>query len=288
MIFKRFQGLFSDSKPPQYDLVVFGIFKNEASGIREWIQHYLREGVDHFLLIDNGSNDGSIEKIQSYIAGGKVTVFYDDTRWRQKKLYNKHFLSRRRLSEWIIVCDLDEFIYARAGYSTIKSYLQSLDDGIGAVKIPWKMFGSNGHMEQPVSVLQSFTSRSDYHGKINPGMDDKEYSLCKTIVRGRFLKKIQIHGHKASTSAIVIDGTGSRIDSSKAAFVTQSEEIIEKSYLHLNHYPLQSKKWFLSVKATRGSASSQKGNKLRNLEYFESYDALMNEVKDTELANKRY
>jgi hypothetical protein len=33
------------------------MFKNEAAIMREWIEHYLSEGVDHFYFLDDGSSD---------------------------------------------------------------------------------------------------------------------------------------------------------------------------------------------------------------------------------------
>ena len=42
---------------------VIGIFKNEAMGIREWIEHYKWQGVDEILLLDNNSTDNWREKI---------------------------------------------------------------------------------------------------------------------------------------------------------------------------------------------------------------------------------
>jgi hypothetical protein len=38
-------------------IVVVTMFKNESHVLKEWIEHYLREGVDTFLLTDNDSSD---------------------------------------------------------------------------------------------------------------------------------------------------------------------------------------------------------------------------------------
>ena len=38
-------------------ICVVAIFKNESYVLKEWLEHYLREGVDTFLLIDNDSSD---------------------------------------------------------------------------------------------------------------------------------------------------------------------------------------------------------------------------------------
>ena len=83
----------------------------------------------------------------------------DSKRYSQVELYNKYFLEKRNKCEWLMICDLDEFIYARNGYSRIIDYLDSLDKNIGQIKIPWKMFGSSGYINQPDYVVKSFLKR---------------------------------------------------------------------------------------------------------------------------------
>ena len=44
----------------KYKLSVGGVFKNEAHSIKEWIDHYLFHGADHFYLINDGSTDNTL------------------------------------------------------------------------------------------------------------------------------------------------------------------------------------------------------------------------------------
>ena len=37
--------------------------------------------------------------------------------------YNNYFLEECKKYDWVIVCDLDEFIYSRLQFKTIKEYL---------------------------------------------------------------------------------------------------------------------------------------------------------------------
>ena len=42
--------------------------------------------------------------------------------------YNNYFLKEVKInSEWVMVVDLDEFMYARNGYKTIPEYLDNID-----------------------------------------------------------------------------------------------------------------------------------------------------------------
>ena len=38
-------------------LCVVSMFKNESHILKEWLDHYINEGVEYFFMIDNGSND---------------------------------------------------------------------------------------------------------------------------------------------------------------------------------------------------------------------------------------
>ena len=41
----------------KYFLSVLSIFKNESHILEEWLNHYINEGVDHFYLLNNNSDD---------------------------------------------------------------------------------------------------------------------------------------------------------------------------------------------------------------------------------------
>jgi glycosyltransferase involved in cell wall biosynthesis len=269
-------------------LTVVAIFKNESHILREWIEHYLREGVDAFLLVDNGSTDDPLRILEPYIESRIVELVADSRRHRQAELYNEHFLEKCRASSWVMIVDLDEFVYARKGFRTIPDYLHTLDQSVGEIYIPWKNFGSSGFIAQPQSVVLSFTHRADYdHRQINSSIDGHRV-LCKVIVRGRTLKRIKVHCSVtrrrmfSKLAHITSDGLAASVHSN---FQYVSEITLENSALHLNHYVLQSMELFQQVKMTRGDASSSKCENVRTIAYFEKFD--VNDVVDRELALKR-
>ena len=170
-----------------------------------------------------------------------------------------------------MICDFDEFIYGRNGYSRIIDYLDSLDKNIGQIKIPWKMFGSSGHINQPDNVVNSFLKRQQYN--------TKQKINCKSIVRGTHCLRLDIHQQHCSGSVINCDNTP---DLNPFNFTTVSENKLNNCFLHCNHYAIQSKNWFLNVKKTRGDATSPATDNIRNLNYFNEYDH--NEFEDLELS----
>lgn len=268
------------------------IFKNESHILKEWITHYISQGIDKFFLIDNDSNDNYLEIVQPYITSGLVELFIDKRQHVQNDCYNDNCLDKCKQYDWVIVCDLDEFIYARKSYSTIKEYLEDITDigptTVTQIVIPWKMFSSNGYntMEkpQPSSVIQSFTKRLYYD---KPGQNyvhtrfknNKKYTGYKCIAKTNALVRLAIHEiETTNTHYISTRGVFTDIHGDKGEI---SEHILEESFLHMNHYIIQSKQWFMEVKVKRGDVNYDFNN--RNAQYFHHYDTLCNDVDDFEL-----
>jgi hypothetical protein len=165
------------------------------------------------FVYDNMSTDNSDNIYKEY---PKVIV----KKWNSNNEINElnyieikntaYKISRVDKADWVIVCDMDEFIYARKDFKTIKQYLCTLDDSVSQVLIPWKIFGSNGYntinQSQPESIIQNFTKRINYNksngfqGVIK--QNENKYSLTKSIVKTKYLIEFRIHSH--ITNNIVI------------------------------------------------------------------------------------
>jgi hypothetical protein len=183
-------------------------------------------------------------------------------------------LEKIKTDKWVIVCDLDEFIYSRNGYNKISDYLDTIPENINQVYTCWKMFGSNGHIDQPDSVIKSFTKRLEYK--------NENITPVKTISRGKCVVKIDLHLSNCGGKHIIRSDNLKINNNSKKQ--NTSENILSNCNLHLNHYAIQSLNWFKKIKMTRGAADNQKNN--RNLTYFKNYDH--NHITDDELFNKIY
>ena len=233
----------------KYKLVIVAIFKNETVAMKEWLQHYIIQGVEHFYMIDNDSTDDWETKVKDF----PITIYTNKEKHKQKEHYNYYIEEIKKTSEWVMVVDLDEFMYAREPYNTIPQYLDTLDKDIGQVSVKWKMFGSNGHIKQPESIINGFTKRCDC-------IDNNEKSICRTYN----LKKFNIHSHEQNGKEINL-------------------QVLKNSPLHLNHYAIQSWDWFKKIKMTRGAADSISSDNVRDENYFKKYDR--NDIIDTELSN---
>ena len=279
------------------NLCLIAIFKNETQIIKEWVNHYLNQGVQKIFLIDNGSTDNYFSIIEPYIINKIIYLVKDSKPQSQAELYNKYFLNLCKKYTWAIICDLDEFIYAKNGFKKISGYLEYINKykHISQIFIPWKMFGSNGYNTldklQPESVIKTFTKRFDYSkNKIVNGITFKEnkdiFTYTKCIVKTKYLLKLNIHSHIMMPTFnnyynFITPFKINNIHKSKS-FCKVNENILNNSFLNLNHYAIQSLDYFTRVKMTRNDAVHRKN--VRNKEYFNSYDNNCNDKDDNELS----
>jgi len=243
-----------------YYLSVGAMFKNESHSIKEWIQHYLHHGVDHFYLINDNSNDNFMDSIQEYIDGDKITLFNTKEDYyfgRQRNIYNKYILPVLKETKWLLMVDLDEYVWSTMDIN-LCNILKSCEH-LGQIQIRQAIFGSNGLIKQPKYVVESFTKR-----RLDNSMDAK----YKYFINSDYeFSSLNIH----------------HADFVNAEFVTDVTKfmIINLEYFVCNHYCCQSKEFWNNVKCTRGDSDNYL---VRKEDDFNFYD--INEVEDFELYNQ--
>lgn len=97
---------------------IFGlmIVRNEVDILRINILHHFSLGVDRFLIVDNGSTDGTDRVLQELSADGRLEWSRDDGPYRQSEITTE--LARKAFqqgADWVIPIDADEFWCAPFG-----------------------------------------------------------------------------------------------------------------------------------------------------------------------------
>ena len=241
--------------------------------MKEWIMHYIEEGVEHFYLIDNGSTDSYKSQIEEF--KDKITIFVDPTPHKQLELYNKYILPELKNTHWIIGCDLDEFIWSKEG--TIADVLKSANDDVGLVILPWEMYGSSGHIEQPKHVVPNFKKRLNYDNPV-----DGSFRCTKCIGRSNAINELHVHMYSIKPEYKSVDGNLNYTD--YYDFDSMSEDKLKNYKIRCSHFPIQSYNWYTNVKAKRGDVAVKDWNNIRDDSYFNKYDK--NEVHDDGLYQK--
>lgn len=143
-------------------IAVCAICRNEIDYIEEWVSFYKDAGFDSVYIYDNVSDDGSSELLSSLDAVGQVTRIH----WPRKEgvppqrdAYGDFLHRFAHNYDYVLVCDLDEFLVVNEG--DIKSLIleaESKRGDVGAIAFPWLMFGSGGAEEkQDGLVVERFT-----------------------------------------------------------------------------------------------------------------------------------
>ena len=271
-------------------LAIVSMFKDEAATIKEWIIHHKLEGVQEFILLNNGSTDNSPE-----IAKQLGCQVIDCPEKHAQEKYLNHFASQKVgfvKSDWIMLIDIDEFVYARKQYEKITDYLSELDSSIDGVRLTFKMFGSSSSITQPASIVDEYVFR----GKDNQNLPPPQHWNYKTIFRNKINADMPricyVHAPEPLGSHIypidIDQGSDRHIVSHGRQYCEKCLDIKEsEKYLALNHYSIQSKENYYFVRSRKGDVNIKawEENNIRNYEFFKNRDH--RDVSDTELRVKR-
>jgi len=201
-----------------------------------------------------------------------VTLFIEKGEQAQFRAYNECILPIRD-TEWMIVVDLDEFVYAKPGH-TIAGYLKGMPGHVGNVQLPWLLFGSSGYDRQPEGVVQNFLWRKFYTGS---------WELHKTIIRMSQVEKMGIHDHTFKDGVAAASGGNHILPHLGGSGVTEGR--IAGDILRLNHYQIQSRNRYLRLKTGRGDAVFPEN--YRSIDTYRQKAMQQGSIKDTTLADKR-
>lgn len=238
-------------------VAVLAIMKNESYNVKEWIEHYLWQGAQQIYLIDNGSDDNTLEVIQPWINSGQVKVLVRNEKWQQEKHYwtaIRHFKIQQSC-RWLVVADLDEFWFCKDGRTlsdALSSYLR-----YDVIYANWTMFGSGGWNKHPDSLRLRLTEKDP---KLGPN------DFTKFICRARVLStSLSLAVHKVFGAC-------------------SSKSISDNEAFQINHYSIQSREYYENVKMARGDAHDARNESIRDWTSFEKYNRPC-VVEDRQLAD---
>ena len=112
-------------------LAIIAVMRNEAVMLPHFLAHYRRLGADAFLVVDNGSDDGTLEAL---VAQPDVSVFSTDTPYRLSTYgvdWQEALMAQFRLGKWSLLADADELAFWRLPDADghVRGVLPSMLDG---------------------------------------------------------------------------------------------------------------------------------------------------------------
>lgn len=141
---------------------------DEVDIIEAFIRH-TATFVDHHVILDNGSRDGTIEIIRQLAAEGiSLTVYQSPSicfseRDMNNWLYNEAV--QQHDADWVACLDSDEFYDERQLPGGLRNYLQELENSrrnVVAVRIPWAHYNYTTRDDMAENLVpRRITHRTD-------------------------------------------------------------------------------------------------------------------------------
>jgi len=212
--------------------------------LEEFINYYLREGVDHiYVLFDNDST----LHIKPHISNNPHVTILISKSFKQRQTHdaNQLYQSIRNDTEWVVFVDCDEFISTRKfTNNTIRHELETTFKHADCVKVPWVMMSSNGRMNDPPSILQHIVHRWN-HDLRHPhpsgwlkGRCRYEQIEVKCFTRCSKFRQLQLHHPIIPTNEhfICVDSVYNKSAKLDSFYNNLRENDIKQAFMICYHY----------------------------------------------------
>ncbi|MBU6449538.1 MAG: glycosyltransferase family 2 protein [Rhodospirillales bacterium] len=159
--------------PPQSGFAaVVLVVKDEVSDIISWLAWYRLLGFDAAIVYDDGSTDGTWDKLEQAAKLWDVrlcrTIGSQDVHYeiRQSKSYQHALAAYAGVFEWLGFFDADEFLQL-SRHKTIREFLATFPEA-DEVGVNWCNYGSSGHILKPdIPAPLAYHWHSSVHTPVN-------------------------------------------------------------------------------------------------------------------------
>lgn len=234
--------------------------KNEAAFLLDWLAHHRACGFTDFLVFSNDCTDGTDTMLDRLAAMGWLTHVRNDgqapegPQWAALKAADRHPLVRA--ADWVLVCDIDEYVNIHAGNRTLSALWAACPQAT-AFALTWRMFGNAGVIDYvDLPVTAQFTRAAP-----TPLAWPWRACLIKTLFRndGTY-RKLGVHRPRSPdpdrlAAQVWCDGSG-RILPARMHTGGIISDYRRDTYglVQLNHYALGAMQSYV-VKCDRGRAN---------------------------------
>ena len=250
------------------------IAKNEAPYIKEWLDFHIKQGINHFFIYDNDSNDNFREVLKPYIDSGIVTYQLLPGRGRLLDAYNMAAATHGKEYKYFAVIDADEFLFVRKSienrnlFDFVDEFMTSHKNA-GGLAVHWLIFGSAGHIKKPEGgVLENYTKCAERNYVGN--------HVIKTIC-----DPMKVLGYITPHFPVYVRGYDNLDENGEHVHANQADNVCFEK-IRINHYTVKARDEFIRVKMSRGDVASLKPI---SMDVFVMNDR--NEETDTEILSVR-
>ena len=261
-------------------LALCAIFKDEALYIEEWVAFHALQGVEVFVLFDNGSTDDTRAILGRIGARCGPLVSVEVVAWpgdayeaMQLSAYGEGARRLAGRADWVGFVDIDEFLFASAGTS-LPEALAAFGPEVGAEAVGHRIFGSSGQTDYNADLVTARFTRCS-------GPEHPQSKWFKTLARPE-----RVSGFDSAHSALLTSGEyvmadHGPLDRAGAGWHPGLAARIGPGEISLNHYMVKSREEF----GWKQRRFAGKGLEHRyNDDYFREHDSIGDEVERQELA----
>lgn len=91
------------------DIMLFSVVRNEKPRLEFFLKYYRKLGVSHFVFVDNGSTDGTLEYLTAQLDVSVWTTEHSYKRARFGVDWLNWLLRKYGAGHWVLTVDVDEF-----------------------------------------------------------------------------------------------------------------------------------------------------------------------------------
>jgi hypothetical protein len=234
--------------------------KNEAAFLLDWLAHHRACGFTDFLIFSNDCSDGTdamldrLAEMHWLIHVRNDGAMPEGPQWAALKAADRHPVVRD--ADWILVCDIDEYVNVHTGNGSLTALLSALPQAT-AIPLTWRMFGNAGvidYVDLPVTeqFIRAAPATLAWPWRAQ---------LFKTLFRndGTY-RKLGVHRPRSPNpdrlaGAVWCDGSGRTLSARMHTTGIISDYRHDTCGLvQLNHYALGAMESYL-VKCDRGRAN---------------------------------
>ena len=245
-----------------YDICIVTTAKYENLYARQYVEYYLKLGVDKFYIGDDNpeNTENLFDILDDYIKKGIVDV--ETMRARnltQMYFYEYSFRAVKLRCNWLMYIDMDEYLEFNDKNMTIKSYLHMpVFDKCDTVKIHWLPYDDNNLV---------FYDNRPLMERLNHSVNLYDFTrFHKSIVRGKDYKGNMFYDsiHQPNTSTVTeqCDALGN-FERLKLGYLGEPKF----KYGYFRHFTYKTAEEF-SLKMIRGNNGREKYNYDKKLEDF--------------------
>lgn len=235
-------------------VVLCALAKNEHLYINDFVNHYLKIGVDKIYIYDNDDYDKP--KIEHCIQNKEKVCFINIRGIKHEKLQQHIYTNfyQTMSFDWCIFCDIDEYLF---GVDDIHEFLSDKKfDKYDQIRIKWKLFGDDDLITRDMSKPVYEVFSHEVTSSLNRNLIDKGNLEIqgKSIVRGNLINVKITSPHFASIGLRenILSSclpSGKPCNSKVAIIEDYSQETV---FFH--HYMTKSLSEFINQKLNRNDA----------------------------------